>query len=79
MCNLTFKDGKMLSFCMKIDSLSAMLNEFSSIAFGFHPQPQTGSGTTLRPYREKEEVTTCAKKRAHSMYLALRCSTSLHD
>ena len=28
MCNLTFKDGKMLSFCMKIDSLSAMLNEF---------------------------------------------------
>ena len=28
MCNLTFKDGKMLSFCRKIDSLSAMLNEF---------------------------------------------------
>ena len=28
MCNLTFKDGKMLSFCVKIDSLSAMLNEF---------------------------------------------------
>ena len=28
MCNLTFKDDKMLSFCMKIDSLSAMLNEF---------------------------------------------------
>ena len=27
-CNLTFKDGKMLSFCMNIDSLSAMLNEF---------------------------------------------------
>ena len=28
MCNLTFKDGKMLSFCGKIDSLSTVLNEF---------------------------------------------------
>ena len=28
MCNLTFKDGKMLSFYRKIDSLSTVLNEF---------------------------------------------------
>ena len=28
MCKLTFKDGKMLSYCRKIDSLSTMLNEF---------------------------------------------------
>ena len=28
MCNLTFKDGKMLRFCRKIDSLSTALNEF---------------------------------------------------
>ena len=28
MCNLTLKDGKMLSFYRKIDSLSTVLNEF---------------------------------------------------
>ena len=27
MCNLTFKNGKMLSFCRKIDSLRSLLNE----------------------------------------------------
>ena len=28
MCNLTFKDGKMLSFYREIDSPSTVLNEF---------------------------------------------------
>ena len=28
MCNFIFKDGKMLSFCRKIGSLSTVLNEF---------------------------------------------------
>ena len=46
---LRFKTLKIGRFC-------------SSIPFGFTPQPETGSETTLRPYREKEEVTTtCAK------------------
>ena len=31
---------------------------YSSIPFGLPPQPETGSETILRPYREKEEVTT---------------------
>ena len=34
MCNLTFKDGKMLSFCRKIDSLSAMLNDSGDLRQG---------------------------------------------
>ena len=28
MCNFTFKDGKILSFYRKIDSLTTVLNEF---------------------------------------------------
>ena len=39
----------------------------SSIPYGFHPQPETGLVTTLRPYREGKEVTTRAKKRAHAL------------
>ena len=46
---------------------------YSSIPFGFPPQPETGSGTTLRPYREKEEVTTRAKKRALIPFSVKRC------
>ena len=35
MCNLTLKDGKMLSFYRKIDSLSTVLNEFE-MHFAFY-------------------------------------------
>ena len=46
MCNITFKDGNMLSFCRKIDSLSSVLTLSGP---GFEKLAQTGGGRIPPP------------------------------